>query len=272
MPSRLDEPPAATATVVLIATDRPGDLARTLVALRATAPAGTQVVVVADGPSPEQEASLLDPAGPLDGAIGGAHPEVVWTSQRLGGGGAADCGIRRAAGPVVILLSSRLEPTGDLVTPLVGCLADPTVALAGATGTSSLDLLHPEVAPPGDVDALDPGCVAFRRADFVERGPLDERFRSEPALAAWWSLVLRDAGEGRPPRRAIRLAGLPLATLPLAGREEAGSAAGREADRDRQERRDRYRLLERFGARPDLLVRVSTSEGRSEPSDPADRP
>ena len=54
VPSRLDDAATGTATVVLIATDWPDDLARALAGLRAHAPAGTSVVVVADGPSEAQ--------------------------------------------------------------------------------------------------------------------------------------------------------------------------------------------------------------------------
>ena len=49
--------------------------------------------------------------------------------------------------------------------------------------------------------------MAFRRADAAARGPLDERFRFYRNLDIWWSLVLRDEGEGEPPRRAVALAG-----------------------------------------------------------------
>ena len=45
--------------------------------------------------------------------------------------------------------------------------------------------------------------MAFRRADAAARGPLDERFRFYRNLDIWWSLVLRDEGEGSPPRRAV---------------------------------------------------------------------
>ena len=46
-PIRLDEPPTGLATVVLLATDWPDDLARTLAGLRATRRRGRRVVVVA---------------------------------------------------------------------------------------------------------------------------------------------------------------------------------------------------------------------------------
>ena len=44
VPARWNEPAAGLATVVLIATDWPDDLTRTLAALRATSPDGTSVV------------------------------------------------------------------------------------------------------------------------------------------------------------------------------------------------------------------------------------
>src|SRR3989337_699146 len=58
VPSRLSESPSAPATVVLLATDWPADLAPALNGVRGPAPAGTQVVVVADAPSRGQAAAL----------------------------------------------------------------------------------------------------------------------------------------------------------------------------------------------------------------------
>ena len=53
-----EEAPVGLATVVLIATDWPRDLERTLAGLRAHTPEGTSVVVVADAPSEAQEKRL----------------------------------------------------------------------------------------------------------------------------------------------------------------------------------------------------------------------
>ena len=126
VPSRLDEPATGLATVVLIATDWPADVERTLAALRAHAPAGTSVVVVADAPSVEQAEALgsLEPDEALP-------IEVTWTSERLGQGAAVNIGLRRAIAPVVVLMDTSIEPTGDVLTPLVRALDDPTVAIAG---------------------------------------------------------------------------------------------------------------------------------------------
>ena len=247
VPSRLDETPVGVATVVLVATDWPDDLARALSGLADHAPEGTSIVVVADAPSEEQAAALeVVEAG---GGTGGLATEIVWTSARLGQGAALNAGVRRAPGPVVILLDSSVEPTGDFVTPLTAALDDPAVALAGGWGIVSGDLRRFEEAPPGDVDAIEAYCLAFRREDFATRGPFDERFRFYRNLDIWWSLVLRDEGEGTLPRRAVA-----LADLPLTRHEHRGYTSLPPDERDRQSKRNFYRIIDRFGSRRDLLV------------------
>jgi cysteinyl-tRNA synthetase len=212
--------------------------------LRAHAPEGTSVVVVADGPSDEQAAALDSMAG-----VERLPVEVVWTSERLGQGAATNIGIRRAEAPVVILLDASLEPTGDVVTPLVQALDDPTVAVVGGWGITSADLRKFEDAPAGDVDAIEGYIQAFRRADAAAHGPLDERFRFYRNLDIWWSLVLRDGGEDDEPRRAVRLDGLPIER-----HDHRGWTSLPDDERDRQSKRNFYRIIDRFGARRDLLV------------------
>ena len=249
VPSNFDVPVTAFATVILLATDWPDDLARTMTGLRNFAPHGTQVVVVADAPSRDQEAALRDPEGPATASIAGIAPDVVWTSERLGHAAATNAGLRRALAPVTILLDTSLEPIGDVVTPLVGALDDPTVAVTGGWGIVSSDLRRFEDAQAGDVDAIESYCQAFRTADGAARGPLDERFRFYRNLDIWWSLVLRDEGQVNIPRRAVC-----LADLPFARHEHRGYAGVPPSERDRLTRRNFYRVLDRFGSRLDLLV------------------
>jgi cysteinyl-tRNA synthetase len=249
VPSRLNEPVTAFVTVVLLASDQPADLTRTLAGLRKHGPLGTQVVIVADRPSPGQEAELLAQDGPAAEPIGGLPPETVWTSARLGQAGATNAGMRRSVAPVIVLLDSSVEPISDLLSPLVRALDDPGVALAGPWGLVSDDLRRFEAARPGDVDAIEGVAVAFRRDDVIERGFLDERFDFYLNLDIWWSLVLRDGGEAGRPRRAVQVAEA------LAIRHDhRGQTSVQPAERDRLGRRNFYRVLDRFGARRDLLT------------------
>ncbi len=246
VPSRLDEPATDDATIVLVATDWPDDVTRALAGIRAYAPAATSVLIVADAPSDEVAGALAA----LEGHAGSAPPiEVVWTGARLGHAEALDIGLRRSTGAVVIVVDTSIELTGDLVTPLVKALDDPTVAVVGAFGIVSDDLRKFRDAPAGDVDAIEGYVQAFRRADYRDRGPFDARFRFYRNLDIWWSLVLRDDGEGETPRRAVAIDGLPLVR-----HEHRGWTSLPDEDRDRQSKRNFYRIIDRFGSRRDLLV------------------
>jgi len=247
VPSVLDDPPTARFTVNLVAEDRSDDLARMLAGLRAHAPAGTQVVIVANDPSAEQTARLA-PGHPDVAPVAGSAPELVWTSQRLGHATARNAGLRRATGEVVVLGDLSVEPTGDALTPLEIALADPRVAVAGAFGFVTADLRRLEEAPGPDVDAIDLSWLAFRRAELAALGPLDEKFAVDRHLDAWWSLVLRaGAGDGSPPRAARRL------DLPLARNADRGLSSLPADERERLAKRNYYRVLDRFRDRRDLL-------------------
>jgi hypothetical protein len=249
VPARFDEPATGLATVVLIATDWPADMERALTGLRSHAPAGTSVVVVADGPS-EEQASALESIESASGDETALPIEVVWTSERLGQGAATNIGLRRVGGPVAVLLDTSLEPTGDFVTPLVRALDDERVAVVGGWGITSADLRTFEDAPAGDVDAIEGYVQAFRRSDVVALGPLDERFRFYRNLDIWWSLVLRDGGQDEDePRRAVSLDGLPLER-----HEHRAWTSLADDERDRQSKRNFYRIIDRFGSRRDLLI------------------
>jgi hypothetical protein len=249
--SRLEEPVSAPVTVVIVADDRPDDVARAFASVRLEAPEGTQIVVVADDPTPAQAAALSDLEGPFGAAAGKVVPEILWTSARLGRPTALNAGLRRAVGAVVVVLGADLDWSAGAIGDLVDALGDPTVAIAGLRGLQTSDLRRFSEGGDGEV-AVVSGTLAFRRADLIARGPLEERFLTNRGLDAWWSLTLRDEGESAPPRRALVV-------------EDGGGAA---ADHDAPEegsragRRDYYRLLERFGGRVDLLAIGPSDPGR----------
>ncbi len=247
VPSVLDEPDSAAFSVELIADDWPEDLARTLDTLRAHAPDGTQVVVVANDPAPGQLARLAPESPDLDPIVG-STPEVVWTSRRLGEAAARNVGLRRARGALVVLADTSVELTGDALTPLAAALDDPGVAVAGAFGLVSVDLRRFDQALGPAVDAVELSWLGFRRADLAALGPLDERFAVPRYLDVWWSLVLRDGSDPTSaPRGARRL------DLPLSRRAHRGRPGLPEDEQDRLSRRSFYRLLDRFRDRSDLL-------------------
>lgn len=249
VPSRLDEPASRRATLILVATDQPDDLDRALAGLRAHGPAGLQVVVVADAPDDARASRLPADAAAADDGVGDL--EVIRTSIRLGWAAALNAGFRRAAGDIVIWMDTSVEPTGDVVTPLVGALGDPGLAVAGAFGLRTADLRRFEEVTAGDAAAIEGYLLAFRRADAIAAGPLDEGFRFYRNLDIWWSLVLRDGhedGDGAP-RRAVVVDGLPLVR-----HEHRGWTSLSDVERTRLSKRNFYRLLDRFRDRDDLVV------------------
>jgi Glycosyl transferase family 2 len=235
VPSRLDESAEGLATVVFIAGRNARANVDALGALERSIPADVHVVVVADG---------------VDAPSTGQ--ERIRTSSRVGAGAALNIGIRRAQGQVIVVLDPSIVATGDMVTPLAKALSDPGVAVAGASGVASSDMNRFEdVAPTDgglDVVAIRGPLLAFRREDAVASGAVDEAFRIDRYLDIWWSLVLRDRGEGEPPRRALAIGGLPFER-----HEAAGSKSSSRVD-DRQAKRNFYRVLDRFRTRLDLVV------------------
>jgi cysteinyl-tRNA synthetase len=252
VPSRLDEAATGVATVVL-----PVDLGDPVAIDAVTAaahhlPEGVDLVVVGDGIGDATASGIhvaLD-----DSPIARGGQELVRMSVPLGRATALNAGIRRATGAVIVVLDTSIQPTGDVVSPLVAALLDPDVAVVGPFGLSTSDLRRfEEVVPTGDsaleVAAVQGYCMAFRRADAIERGPLDEAFRFYRNLDIWWSLVLRDSGEDEPARRALAVPDLPLVRA-----DPWAWTSTRASERDRLSKRNFYRVLDLFRTRLDLAV------------------
>jgi hypothetical protein len=272
VPSRLAEPASGPASVVIVPwSSSPGACLDTAAAVRSLASPDVSVVTVL-APGGGKDASMLgDPTGTDRGGrtgereVSDAHPdarsdaarpearsEVIQMARAGSPGTTANAGIRRASGGVLILAAGGSTPSGDIVGPLVDALVDPGVAIAGGWGSVTRDLRRREPVEAGDADILGPWCFGFRRDDFLAHGPLDERFLTAEGLAAWWSLVVRDRGQGVPPRRAVVVPGLPLRLPPDARADRARTAAVAVPALERAQKRDFYRLLDRFGRRPYL--------------------
>ncbi|HEX5826102.1 MAG TPA: hypothetical protein VFY23_01160 [Candidatus Limnocylindrales bacterium] len=273
VPSRLEESPVGTASVVIVAEDGVEPVARTVRALVAGAPDGTQLVIVAppsgsgaghDPTSASPEAGdALDALAAADPGAPGVMTEVVRTAVPLGYAAALNAGTRRAAAPLVIVVRAGVEPRGDLVGGIATALADPEVAVAGPVGLVTDDLRRFEVAPTGAtaLDAIAGVALGFRREDYVERGPFEEQFTVPAFLDAWWSLVLRDLGEeddlDAEPRRAVAIGGVTLDGVPDDALPGISGPAGKPA------RKAFYRYLKDFATRRDLLAGPAGDEVRA---------
>jgi len=294
VPSLLDAPATTAWTVAIVASETPDRVSRLLTALRTHAPAGTQVVIVANDPSDAQVAALL-PDAPDRAPIGGLAPELLRTSARLGYAAALNIALQRATGELVMLADGSAWPGGDAISPLAAALGDQAIAVAGGFGLYAADdeplrpqalVREPEAAEAqGEASAgpvaLEGAWLAFRRSDYIELGPLDERFVTASWLDVWWSLRLRAGAEPEgweitepyPEDDSVGAPNVDQTLAPSAPGEAPSEpefefpeprsaslvdipiereAIGWPPDRSRLNRRNMYRVLDRFGRRIDL--------------------
>lgn len=236
LPSLLAEPATVRLSVQVTADDHLDDLARLVAGLAAHAPpVSWELVVVANAPDGDIAAAL---------AVAPVGPEIVPARGRLGWAEARTLGLSRSRGEVTVMIDTSLEPIGDFATPLLAAFDDPSVGLAGGWGVTSDDGRDFEDAPPGEVDAVEGYCLAVRREALRAVGGFDRRFRFYRNADLDFSFAVRDAGW-----RAVR-----TGPLPFERHEHRGYGSLPEAERDRLSRRNFYRFLDHWRARPDLLL------------------
>lgn len=237
--SRLDEPATVAASVQVVAEDHPDDLARCLAGLAAHPPSTSwDLVVVANDPSFELGPVLAAADLPVE-------PAVVVAPERLGWADSRTIGLRQSRGEITILLDTSIEPTGDIVAPLLAAFDDERVGIAGGWGVTSGDGREFVDAPPGEVDAVEGYCLAVRRAVLRAIGGFDRAFRFYRNADLDFSFAVRDAGW-----RAIR-----TDPLPATRHEHRGWTSLPDAERDRLSKRNFYRFLDHWRDRHDLLLR-----------------
>ena len=197
VPSRLGEPAVGLATVVLVATDWPADVARAVASTRRSHPLDDDRSSWSPTDRRLPRTTLVPPSRTMRSRSSGR-------AQRLGTGAAWNIGIRRATGPIVIILDaiSRADRRHRHA-------ARPSRSTTRGRRRRRLrDRRAPtcgafDEAPAGDVDrdrGLRDGVPARRRRSPAAR--IDERFRFYRNLDIWWSLVLRDEGEEKARRAA----------------------------------------------------------------------
>jgi cysteinyl-tRNA synthetase len=185
---------------------------------------------------------VVDAAG-SDPSVWPDEAEVVPLDRDPGWGAGRNAGLRRAAGAVVVVVDSSVEPTGDVLTPLERVLDDPTVGVAGPVGVVTDDLreFHPSEGP--DVDAIEGYLMAFRREVVARAGLFDEKFRFYRAADLELSFRIRDLGY-----RAIAV------PVPIERHEHRMWSTTPHEERDRLSKRNYYRFLDRWRGRLDLTI------------------
>ena len=173
----------------------------------------------------------------------GSDVQVVAVPPDAGWAAARNAGLDRSVGDVVVTLDPSVEPTGDVLTPIVSALNHPEVGVVGPYGIVTRDLREFEAAPgPGPCDAIEGYLMAFRRDVLREVGGFDERFRWYRSADIEWSFRVKDAGYR-----------VEVVEVPVTKHEHRMWAATSPDDRARLSKRNFYRFLDRYRDRWDLV-------------------
>jgi GT2 family glycosyltransferase len=196
--------------------------------------------LLADNSGDAQVAARLD-------ARRGERVRVLTVDPPEGWAEAANRALEAAAGEAVVLFDPGVTLHGDAAGPLLEALGDRATVAAGAFGVRAEERIghfHSHEGP--EVDALEGYVLAFRRAEALEAGGFDRKFRFYRLADFELCLRLRDRYRGR----AVVVPGLPVER-----HEHRLWEALEEEERERRSRRNYYRLLDLWGKREDLITR-----------------
>jgi hypothetical protein len=242
----LDQPARFDASVQWLVQGWPADIDRGIASFRRHHPTVSVQHVVVDltGEPPTRWPEDIDLV-PLKADVG-------WAAGR-------NAGLLRSSGRVVVVVDGSVEPTGNMLGPLMAALDDPTVGVTGPFGIVSADLHEFQEAGPGECDAVEGYLMAFRR-ELVEGGlRFDPKFRFYRTADIELSFQIKAMG--------LRATVTPA---PVVRHEHRMWASTPEDRRTQLSKRNFYRFLDRWRGRTDLLIR-SVGEAPASQPDEKDR-
>jgi hypothetical protein len=231
VPLLLDSPATDDVSVHWVAEGWPGDIARAIASLRAHQGNRRVRFVVADVTGD-------------DPGVFGDGVEVLPLAAGTGWAAAANAGLHRATGRVVIVMDGSIEATGDVFGPLEGSVAELAVGIAGPFGIVTRDLREFEEAPEaGACDAIESYCMAMRREVVAAVDGFDEKFRWYRTADIELSFRVKDRG--------LRTEVVPV---PVIKHEHRMWFETSRAERAKWSKRNFYRFLDRWRDRWDLVL------------------
>ena len=165
--SVLDKPAALDASIHLLYEGFIEDVERFLAGLHEHSEAHDYEVVLVDNASPDGE--RLE-------SFASDRVRVVHLDREAGYAQARNAGLKTSRGRIVVLADLSVEPTGDILAPLLDALSDTTVGLAGPWGIVSDDMREFRESSGPEVDAIEGYLLATRR-ELLAKGLLYEKFR-----------------------------------------------------------------------------------------------
>jgi GT2 family glycosyltransferase len=165
--SVLDKPAALDASIHLLYEGFIDDVERFLAGLRKHCEAHDYEVVLVDNASPDGE--RLE-------SFASDRVRVVHLDRAVGYAQARNAGLKTSRGRAVVLADLSIEPTGDILAPILDAMSDTSVGLAGPWGIVSDDMREFRESSGPEVDAIEGYLLATRR-ELLAKGLLHEAFR-----------------------------------------------------------------------------------------------
>lgn len=246
VPSALDQSTLFQISLHLLHEGHLEDLARFLFALRTHHDLSTIETVVVDPATGDLDDIVELLADVPNGRVVALDRDPGWAVAR-------NAGLTTARGDVIVLADLSIEPTGDVLTPLLDALrSDTSLPLTGPVGAVTGDLKEWSVAASSVCDAIEGYLLATRREQLKQLSLLDQAFTWYRNADLFLSLQLREEMKGAPAR---------ITPVPYRQHEHRGYAKFPDDEaRDRQSRKNYRLLLDRFRNARHLLSGAPAAE------------
>ena len=165
--STLDHPATLDASVHLLYEGFKSDVERFLGGLASHPPTCSYEVLIVDNASADGE--WLE-------SLAHDTVQVLHLDREAGYAQARNAGLKTSRGRIVVLVDLSVEPTGDILTPLVRAFDDPEVGVAGPWGLTTEDMREFATSAGPEVDAIEGYLLATRR-ELLAKELVREKFR-----------------------------------------------------------------------------------------------
>jgi cysteinyl-tRNA synthetase len=174
--------------------------------------------------------------------LGGDRVRVLHLARELGWAEARNAGLKTSRGRIVALVDLSVEPTGDILAPVLRAFDDPAVGVAGPWGLVSEDLREFSSSDGPEVDAIEGYFLATRR-ELLAKALIHPKFRWYRHADIDLSLQIRSYGA-----KAV------VVPVPAARHVHRGWDGLDEAERTKRSKRNFYIMLDRWKHQHGLLL------------------
>jgi len=175
-------------------------------------------------------------------SLAGESVRVLHLDREVGYAQARNAGLKTSRGRIVVLADLSVEPTGDILGPLIEAFSDSSVGVAGPWGLVSQDMREfTETAGP-EADAIEGYLLATRR-ELLVPGLIHEKFRWYRHADIDLSFQLRAQGTN-----AV------VVPVPASKHTHRGWAAFDEEERTKRSKRNWNLFFDRWKHQHDMLL------------------